>query len=179
MADLTSQEKQYLLDRRTLQALLNIEPDKMPQAKGLIALFCGDGDQSSDLLNHLFSLQKTARAVPRIHCLTCNGGPLRLSPQSPVDKDGISQKFFADEIAAARTLKHIDTVVLVGHAPCGLAKLNKISVAETIEHYRAAKKYLKEKLVGPRTEPMTSVLARGSSRFCTWTGAATKSALTI
>lgn len=148
MAHLTDQEKQYLLSLRATEALLNIEPAKMPQAKGLIAVFCGDGDQSNDLLNHLFSLQKTARAVPRLHCLTGNGGPLRLSPKSPVDKDGVSQKFFADEIAAARQLKNIDTVVLVGHAPCGLAKHQKITLPETIEHYRAAKRYLKTKLPG-------------------------------
>lgn len=108
---------------------------------GMIAIFCGDGDQFDDEYMHMRGLFQYASARVRIHPLSLNGGALLISPNWPTASEG---EVFVKHTLQAEGLKGIKTVSLFTHVPCGAAGLVHWSVAQVIDELINAKRRLKE-----------------------------------
>ena len=118
--------------------LQDITPKDMPLEKGLIGVYCGDGDQLTDVIKHTLSMFAQNNVPPRPHIIALNGGPLLIHPKSPVHNGTVM-----DNIVESERMKAIDTVVLQIHIPCGKAAKYDISLPQAMQLTIAAKEYVK------------------------------------
>lgn len=143
---LSEKDRRILKDLRKNEVLIDIEGHRFSEhSAGHILVFCGDGDQSLDLLNHHIGLMTGQREQCRPHLLALNGGALHLPPCSPVSKNG-EGKVLRQQIKDAAALKGIQTVVLYSHAPCGAAKAAEIGLLEQLRLLMRAKLFIKKTL---------------------------------
>lgn len=113
----------------------------MSAADGVIICACGDCDQER---NYTAYLADTVHG--RMHRLQLNGGPLSISPSSPLhlDRDDCGAEVpvgvaMRTNIRGAVRLKQIRSLVLVAHVPCGAADTAKMNVDEILSALIAAK----------------------------------------
>ncbi len=85
----------------------------------------------------------------RIHELKLNGGALLIASGSPVTHLG-EDRVLIEHIKSAMKMKHIQTVVLFAHAPCGMAGMFNMSLKQVLENLIEAKLRLKSELVGAK-----------------------------
>lgn len=119
------------------------EPHKMDLSNGCIVVSCADGDQIVHVVEQVAMMATVQSCKPRPHLLTAHGGALILSPEWPDDVGRDRAKSLLLEIAEARELKGISTILLLSHAPCGKVVQTGMGVEETIKHLMLAKKYVK------------------------------------
>lgn len=104
--------------------------------EGSVVIACADGDQFFDLIQHHRIICGCERGCH--HSIALNGGPLLCSDHvsAHLQHDG---EVILRHAFQGKELKGLDTLVLYGHAPCGMAGANRISAAETLSHYVRAK----------------------------------------
>lgn len=132
---LTSAEKIYLMELKARGALANVEPNRMDLSKGAIVIPCGDGDQMDDLFLHLHDICKGELHEARMHFLSLNGGAMILSGKWPYKED---EKVMIRHLLFARERKEIDTVILMSHAPCGMAREFNYDLYEVLDRLVSA-----------------------------------------
>ena len=138
------------LMRARFSVFTDLAPEAIRQAvkTGSVIVPCADGDQIYDLLTHHRSVCGCPKKCH--HAPALNGGPLLLS-------DRVSEEMQSDGRVLLRhafegkAIKGVETVVLYGHAPCGKALGNTISVPKALGHYVRAKErvwsYAKERKI--------------------------------
>lgn len=138
------------LDRTFLNAMLElgiltaIPANLLEASQGAVFHFCGDCDHSVDKVNRFVTLLERAGSQIRPHLLAINGGAIWL-PYSelvsdahlPVDEVMLSQ------ISGSLSLKEFDHLFLEVHAPCGAARVHKMSFFDCVEFVLAGKERVK------------------------------------
>ncbi|MFA6447396.1 MAG: hypothetical protein WCW31_04035 [Patescibacteria group bacterium] len=135
----------YLLSRKILKRVL---PDKIPpeQArKGMIAVFCPDGDQFADVFGNIAEVCLQHMPWPRIHALTRMGGALVIPDNNPLSRGQYGAQLVED-IFLSHSLKDIETIALYAHAPCGAAKMAKLNLAQVLDLLTRAKLQMKDEI---------------------------------
>ena len=128
---LTCEEEHIIGTWREYRVIVEIDKDKLRDRcqEGAILVFCGDGDQSWDFVNHLVS---TLNCTRRIHFHAHNGGALRLHPKVNIPSEFRIDAALRAELKASSGFKDIDTLLLSGHFPCSLARLAGLDLPETL-----------------------------------------------
>lgn len=121
--------------------LQSVKGHLVSAANGVIICACGDCDQER---NYTTFLADSVHG--RMHRLQLNGGPLSISPSSPLhlDRDDCGAEVpvgvaMRTNIRAAVRLKHIKTLVLVAHVPCGAADAARMNVDQVLSALVQAK----------------------------------------
>lgn len=141
---LSPEDRETVKNLRESAVLVEIQNRHFAKhSTGHILVFCGDGDQSVDLLNHHIGLMTGQCQQCRPHLLALNGGALLLSPEFPVAKNKAG-RVLLKQIRGAVALKNIQTVVLYTHAPCGAAGLAHVGLLEQIYFLLRAKLLVKQ-----------------------------------
>ncbi len=111
---------------------------------GTIAITCSDGDQMADLFS-----QHHDKCGERCHLFSFNGGGLWLSPLIDSERAEQRRDLIKNDLPEAISMKGISTVVIYGHAPCGVAlSVLNCNVDELISHLVRAKMELKKQYSG-------------------------------
>ncbi|HEY4499382.1 MAG TPA: hypothetical protein VJH94_04975 [Candidatus Paceibacterota bacterium] len=121
-------ERGQIKSAREIGALLEIEGRQIKSSEGTIFVGCSDGDQFNDVYRHHCHVCE----VLRHHPLLLNGGAMLLSKHSPIRGAKRDGTVFLRHINAASCIKHITTVVLYVHAPCGVARAAKLDFWEVM-----------------------------------------------
>ncbi len=66
------------------------------------------------------------------HVLSLNGGAISIAEDSPLNINGEEGRVFLRHIEGAIKLKGTQTIILSVHAPCGLARSNKVSMLDKL-----------------------------------------------
>jgi len=164
----------------------DVHREKLNTDNGLIVVMCSDCDRAFDslffvaglyasrhnLVGRVFSWFKRLimvlcwaylRIHPRIHIFAWHGGPYRLVADSPMNKMGRAEHFtFRDEIIEAIALRHIYTIVLLGHCECGKAKKHEVGLEQATKDLMEVRKNILREYERLR-EQKTTDLARASS----------------
>lgn len=125
--------------RPSIGLLVDVNKDTLKGIcdKGLIAVFCGDGDRSPDFCDHLMR-KMGCNYRPHLHAM--DGGALRLAREAPIPKKFRINRQFVNELLFSRTAKKIPTLILCVHYPCGMAEESHIDLRSTVYYcLRAAK----------------------------------------
>jgi len=111
-----------------------------------VVVMCADGHQSVDTISaHANFLRAPEQGECCCHTLSFNGGALNLSPKfSPRSRLPV-RKVLLSQIRQAMALKSATTIVLYVHAPCGAAKLRKLSFSQVLDHLFLAKTTVKQR----------------------------------
>lgn len=154
-----SQEDQDILSKlREGGVLREIQPAMMPKHTGTIHVPCSDGERIRDMLSHHWDTCDGGRNCH--HTPALNGGPLLIPLYSPVrryTRDDIDPQAVEllgpDDLREDRVLlyharkgcqiKGVGTVVLEGHAPCGMAYTAGLNVLEVLELLFEAKQVVR------------------------------------
>jgi hypothetical protein len=151
-----NQNDRVILKELIEQGILTpLAKDRLPEGseKGTIVIACSDGDQSADLFE-----QHQHQCGPRCHFFAFNGGGLWLSPLVEGERALQRRTLIENDLPEAVGLKGIHTVLVYGHAPCGVAeKVLMCNAREVIGHLVEAKSRLRE-LYGKET-PLKFVAA--------------------
>lgn len=138
---------QRLRQMKVDRVLQGVQGHLVNAANGVIICACGDCDQER---NYTAYLADTVHG--RMHRLQLNGGPLSISPSSPLhlDRDDCGAEVpvgvaMRTNIRGAVELKKIQSLVLVAHVPCGAADTAGMSVDEVLSALVAAKIELSER----------------------------------
>ncbi len=115
---LSDEENNILLNLRASNVLSDISPERIRSNNGAVLVCCGDGDLFADKYERT---QKTCKSV-RIHPVVINGGGLNLARMSPLTSKLPVDEVLIQQIVKACTLKKMNTVIVYGHWPCGVAK---------------------------------------------------------
>lgn len=115
--ELTEIDRTHIKVARSAGALCNLDGSKMHAGNGLIDCTCGDCDQTHENLYHLFGISGTVRH----HMTQLNGGPLLISPWSPIEHAGVDGEALVRHIKWPVPKKRIPAIVLCTHAPCAAA----------------------------------------------------------
>lgn len=145
MAELAAREVGLIQELRRSRVLQDTDFERLDVRRGLITVICGDGDQSYDKLGHLWRSQGKAKSAipPRIHILALNGAPLYIVSQSPAERQGLtSGETLRRQVWQSASLKGIDAVALIGHAPCGHANTCGIGVMDELVLLQCGKREL-------------------------------------
>lgn len=137
--------------KRMAQAglLRPVDPRRLV-SKGAMLVFCGDCDESPELLQYLRRLTK--KRFPRFHHHGWNGGPLRLHKAFPGNFPGGGDHAFCLRELKFTALKKkgIKSAKLVIHFPCGMVRESKITAERAFELLYEIKSLIKKTL-----EPLT------------------------
>lgn len=134
---LTDADQRLLSELRVFGVLQDVDEHRLSQEEGVILFTCGDGDQMPDIWRFQTSLMQNQRPNLRIHVIAVNGGALLLAKDSPLSQDE-ERRFLLSQIAGAKQLKHINTVALNAHAPCGMAGLLDLDAERVIDLLKGA-----------------------------------------
>ncbi|MBI4101741.1 MAG: hypothetical protein HY443_02130 [Candidatus Nealsonbacteria bacterium] len=139
-ATLSQQDLEFIGELKEIGALEKIQPDFFDQSKGIILICCGDGDRSGEIIHFHEKLMAAQRTKPRVHLLSLNGGSLLVPACSPfIGLDEIPyDKLYRLQVAGAKKLKGMDTVVNHGHFPCGMASLINLDIRQVFELHKEA-----------------------------------------
>jgi hypothetical protein len=129
---LSADECNLVRQLKKAEVFQDVEPNRIDQRNGVIAISCSDGDQFCDLLQRQIFFQADQRSKPRIHSFSWHGGALACVPNSPVNNRWYANNVFLDQIPDAREMKKIDEVVLYAHGPCGAAHKARMCLEEVI-----------------------------------------------
>ena len=137
-----------------------VEAHRLDQAKGVIIVPCGDGDQFPDIYKHHSTVVMQSEH-PRTHTLALNGGALLLPKTSPLNHGLREDLVLIYHIERARMLKGIDTVALYAHWPCGVACDAEMNFFSALQLLVQAKERLKSELriMGEREEMRVAKVA--------------------
>lgn len=122
MGKLNPKDMEIVQKLRKAGVLKDVDPSQIKTAKdkgGEIVIMCSDGDQFAEMYSH--RIRKTGSIRPekhRPHMIALAGGPLLISPNSPIHNPIIIQ-----QIDGAIQLKGIKNIALYGHVPCGAPSL--------------------------------------------------------
>ena len=131
----------------SLGILEKVEGHRLPLQNGVISVFCSDCDRSPDVYEHLRTITQTQCSHTRIHAIADNGGPLLIPKSSPANKPGRTRDVdLLESIEFAMRQKHIQTIGLIGHAPCSIALDRKIDLFRTFALTLCAKTRIKTDL---------------------------------
>ncbi len=140
---------------RAQGVLQDVDAHRIDAGQGVVLVTCGDGDQVSDILEHVQLVCLEHCQTPRTHLLCQNGGALNLPRDSPLRRwfmlDGVVSAqpptrdlVLLDDIFAACEMKGIETVILLAHAPCGAARAARLSLEDTVRLLISAKRRIKD-----------------------------------
>jgi hypothetical protein len=142
--ELTKAEFSLIRDLHESGVLQDVKTHLIDQEQGAIIVTCSDGDQFYDIFNQHVAWQAGQRPNnPRVHVLANHGGPFAYAPCSPIHRVRHTDKVLVPQIADARAMKGINTVVLHGHAKCGAANLANTSIEQCIALQMRAKANIK------------------------------------
>lgn len=132
---LTQEELRIIsLLRHEYGVLSEISGHKIPEAacQGTVLVSCADGDRVDDI----FGFHKRCHQHGRHHLVAAAGGPIT----------GVwgTGDLLAKEIDLARRAKAIETIVLVAHAPCAMARIEGMSIPDIMSALFARKEWVKE-----------------------------------
>lgn len=144
---LTPQDKYCLQQLKASGLFLNIDAEKLHIVDGVIAVFCGDGDQSDDLYKHVVSVCRGRIADNRIHLVALNGGAILMSGQLGGSQNCHGETMFENVLDASR-LKKMNDVFLYMHAPCGIVRAKGFGIVDQVRYLMMARDRLSE--VAPR-----------------------------
>lgn len=131
---LTKEELEIIsMLRNGLGVLREISSHRIPEEaqRGTVLVSCADGDRVDDI----FGFHKRCHAHGRHHLLTAAGGPI-------AGVWGTGDQL-AEEIDIARRAKAIETIVLVAHAPCAMARSQGMTIPQIMDALFARKEWVK------------------------------------
>ncbi len=154
---LDQENRRLIADMRAKGILGDVDPNQIDVSKGVILVCCADGDQLDEVFDHMRETSRAAGHKPRIHTFTEHGGAMVLSPQCDPYPGFAARELMHVKIIEGRELKHIDTIVLSVHAPCGKAAVMGLTLVDLIGHMMAAKSDIKARHKGVRVLCMIHV----------------------
>lgn len=139
-------------DRAALKALReggvfeDVNGHHLDPKNGTIIVACSDGDQFSDLMDHIWGVHQSCDCPRRTHMFTDHAGAARLAPNSPVNQvaGDLEAQIMLNGIAEASKIKDIHTVALTVHAPCARAKAHSQTVIDLIDLQMGGKQRVRE-----------------------------------
>lgn len=139
----------FIEQMKKADILGNHIPERLHVEDGVILVCCSDGDQFDKVMDHMRDAAIATGAKPRIHTFANHGGALLVSPDFHLFcKHGNISDFLLTQLAQAKAMKEINTIVLSVHAPCGAAAMSQMNVVQLINHMMRAKNLVKERLHG-------------------------------
>lgn len=129
MRYISEDEQIFIEELRKKGVLEEVGGHRLDLKCGVMSIICSDGDRAYDIFMHQAGIVREQCKDPRIHVFADNGGPLLLLPNSPIIPKGSTRaRDLMRSIDGGYSLKQIPTVALIGHVPCGMADLNKVSL---------------------------------------------------
>lgn len=133
---LSAEELGLVRALREFGALEAIEGHKVPDSERVLICMCGDGHQAEDFLTH--NGHCGCGSLVR-HLVAVNGGATRIRANGEVETE-----YLLGQIAGARELKQINTIILEAHAPCGMAIRDGLDVRGVFQALLGAKQIVRE-----------------------------------
>lgn len=115
---------------------------KVPDPDRVLICMCGDGHHSVDAITAHKEKCECGKDV--CHLLAVNGGPIRIGADIQSDHGLNVTEFMLGEIAQARQIKNINTIIMIAHAPCGVAMGAKMNVLDVLRALLRAKEIVRE-----------------------------------
>jgi hypothetical protein len=110
-----------------------------------VVVMCADGHQSDDQIRtHAHYVKRGGAEQYCCHSLMLNGGALLLSPKLTKRTRLPVRQVLISQIRQALALKGGNTIALYVHAPCGAAKLRKLTFQDVLDHLFLAKAFVKQ-----------------------------------
>ena len=116
---------------RRVGLLRDVDGDRLNPRRGVVAVICGDGDQSHDIFRYLGDICQS-HGERRVHPVALNGGPLLIAPGLPLSADLPDGNVLMRHALDGANLKEMDVIIPKGHAPCGAARKHKADDPEQV-----------------------------------------------
>ncbi len=113
--------------------LVSMRGEELRADAGTVPVLCSDGDRMLHLFTHLTDTCTTANFPVRPHLIAYPGAPILLSRHSPEILGMRIDRLFIHGIKTGPDMKNIQTVIIVPHWPCGMAKACNISLTRSLE----------------------------------------------
>jgi hypothetical protein len=120
--ELLPEEREAINSLMHFGVFLKVDPNLLDRSNGIVDVGCSDGDQFEDRYLTQCGYQLEQRPDPRIHPITLNGGPLVCAKSFSVNRFPTTADEILGQIYDSTNMKGIVSVVLEGHAPCGVAR---------------------------------------------------------
>lgn len=130
-AELPYQKAVVYRAMRRAGLLKDVDGNRLRPRRGVVAAFCGDGDQSHDVLTYLGDICASF-GERRVHAVALNGGPLLIAKSLPLSLGLPDGEVLMRHTLDGADLKQIDVIVSKGHAPCGAAAKYKADDPEQV-----------------------------------------------
>lgn len=129
----TTGDFMVIQDLRDIGVLVRIQNKELRANTGAVPVLCSDGDRMCDVFTHLSETCRTVNFPVRPHLIAYPGAPLLLSRHSPEILGMRIDRLFIHGIKTGPDLKNIQTVVIIPHWPCSMAKACNITLTRSIE----------------------------------------------
>jgi hypothetical protein len=126
-------------------AIVPVQSEKIGSARDTVLVPCADCDQFPEFYDHFCGVTGGRRH----QSLSLNGGPLLLSPLSPIELARIDGEVLLRHIKRAAEMKGIRAVALCSHVPCGAAYGAQLDFFETMRLLVEGKLWLRKQLCMP------------------------------
>ena len=127
------QDFTLIQDLRDKGVLARIQSEELRADTGTVPILCSDGDRMCDVFMHLSETCRTVNFPVRPHVIAFPGAPFLLSRHSPEILGMKIDRLLIHGIKTGPELKNIQTVVIVPHWPCGMAKVCNITLTRSVE----------------------------------------------
>lgn len=111
--------------------LQDVDGDRLKPRRGVVAVICGDGDQSHDIFKYLGDICQFY-GERRVHPVALNGGPLLIAKNLPLSANLPDGDVLMRHALDGADIKQIDVIIVKGHAPCGAAGKHKADDPEQV-----------------------------------------------
>ena len=139
---MNAQDYQFIRRLRENKLLQDLLPQELNLKNGAVVIVCADCDQRQDI-NEILALMCLEHGErDRVHPLRLNGGGLLVSSTSPLVQDLREDRVLLKHARAALEMKSMQTVLIIGHFPCGAANSIGMSAPLALELLRRGKKEL-------------------------------------
>lgn len=146
MPEIKEEDRAIVKQFRDDGILRDVETHRLDHSRGVILVCCADGDQLPDIFAHHSGICEAQESRPRIHTLSLNGGSLLIPEGSPLNKERREDLTYLHHIEVATVLKHIHTVALYAHIPCGAAGMYRLGAQDVVDMLMRAKLRIKQQI---------------------------------
>jgi hypothetical protein len=139
---------------------------RLDASRGIILVRCADDtSKATDIFRfgtqHLPSSLCESGALPVYH-LSLLGGPLLIPRGSPIAKSGNESELLLAQLKELRKRTSINTVVLLGEAPCETARAAELDLREYMSLLVMAKMLIKSELEGVKVACFSFITRYGA-----------------
>lgn len=126
------------------KVLLPHDGKKLETKNGIIWVTCSDGDKILDFLEHVLNIIRAGDGKLRPHIFTEHGGAMIVAEDCPLYRANRIDELMLLKIADAHTMKDMNTVLLMIHAPCSAAEKMHMSAVQELIYLIRAKRRIQE-----------------------------------